>query len=561
MRPAILYILTFYLLYGSSVAQPVLDQPDSILIRSLLKLSLNYRKINSDSAEIYAKRALALAKKGSSTYWQAASFRELGSTMLFRGGKDNQEKALKFARKSLVLFTNLKDSLGIFSCLINISNVYQKQSDYSTALKYTIEANDLATLMNNDTTLAYSFGSLGNAHFNLGHYREANSYYEKSRLLFLKINSDQELNALHNMARCLHLLGEYDKAIRLYNELDMHFAIRKNHYLHARLLVDWAKVNLETENLREAKHRLIEALKISTASNFSETIQLSLNDLAEVYFRLNKIDSAHFYINKSIEMVTSAEISPRLITAYKMKGRILEYDGNNTEALHYYKRANFLIDSLDISGKISTTSRLLFKEKEKQFELEQAKNKDTAVSQEFMISGILVFLLLGSITTVLLLMRYRRLTRRLSTEEDFKDQLQREMTTSSTKLVVKNDILNRVDTSLNTLDLKTLPPGTREQVQQIRRLLVSDKNLDKEWDNFFRHFTRVHPEFIEKLRYNYKLSKNELKICAFIKMNLSYKEIGQILNIKPSSVKVSLYRIKKKVGLSEDEKIVDLLKD
>ena len=71
---------------------------------------------------------------------------------------------------------------------------------------------------------------------------------------------------------------------------------------------------------------------------------------------------------------------------------------------------------------------------------------------------------------------------------------------------------------------------------------------------------QVHPRFFEKLQSNFPdLTPNELKLCAYTRINLSNKEIARLLDVNSSSVEMARYRMKKKVGLEGQTTITDFI--
>jgi DNA-binding CsgD family transcriptional regulator len=84
--------------------------------------------------------------------------------------------------------------------------------------------------------------------------------------------------------------------------------------------------------------------------------------------------------------------------------------------------------------------------------------------------------------------------------------------------------------------------------------------LKDEWEVFENNFSQVHDEFFEILKAKHaKLTPKDLKICAYIKMNLSSKEIAPLMNISVRGVETHRYRLKKKLDLENDISVVDYL--
>ena len=76
------------------------------------------------------------------------------------------------------------------------------------------------------------------------------------------------------------------------------------------------------------------------------------------------------------------------------------------------------------------------------------------------------------------------------------------------------------------------------------------------------NFERIHHNFFEKLmEMNPKLTKRELRLCAFVKMNLANKEISPLLNISVRGVETARYRVRKKLGIDHDLSFHEFLID
>ena len=91
------------------------------------------------------------------------------------------------------------------------------------------------------------------------------------------------------------------------------------------------------------------------------------------------------------------------------------------------------------------------------------------------------------------------------------------------------------------------------------RITRLNKTINKEIDNkqqnqlFETYFDEVHQEFFEKLKQQYpQLSPREMRLSAYIKMNLTSKEIAALLNITDRGVEISRYRLRKKLNLPRE---------
>jgi DNA-binding CsgD family transcriptional regulator len=89
-----------------------------------------------------------------------------------------------------------------------------------------------------------------------------------------------------------------------------------------------------------------------------------------------------------------------------------------------------------------------------------------------------------------------------------------------------------------------------------------DLRLEDSWKTFSRSFEEVHPGFYDRARQRYHdLTFNELRILALLKMNLSYKEIANILNVSAEGVKKARYRLRKKLDLASEDSLQQFAAD
>ena len=90
---------------------------------------------------------------------------------------------------------------------------------------------------------------------------------------------------------------------------------------------------------------------------------------------------------------------------------------------------------------------------------------------------------------------------------------------------------------------------------------INNHLIDKEdWLTFQLHFSNSHAQFFQNLREKHPdLSSNEIKLSAYLKLNLSSKEIASLMNVAITSVEQSRYRLRKKFNLDKDENLVNYI--
>lgn len=146
---------------------------------------------------------------------------------------------------------------------------------------------------------------------------------------------------------------------------------------------------------------------------------------------------------------------------------------------------------------------------------------------------------------------------KLEAEIRFRDQ---QLATATMHLVQKGEILLSVQENLNQILKHSNSPQLQKDIQQLLNLLKSDANLDEDWEQFAFHFDQVHVDFLKRLRDQYpQLSSNDYKLCAYLHMNLSTKEIAPLMNISVRGVEMSRYRLRKRLGLEGSVNLSEFL--
>ncbi len=141
---------------------------------------------------------------------------------------------------------------------------------------------------------------------------------------------------------------------------------------------------------------------------------------------------------------------------------------------------------------------------------------------------------------------------KLSTEIEAKNS---KLMFSSVQMAHKNEILNEVKTDL--LAAQKSPEKSLRSL--VRKLDIEIQNEDY-WKEFNLYFNEFDQNFIKKLRASYPdLTKNDLRLCSLLRIDLSTKEIASLLNVSLRAVEQSRYRLKKRIGLPKGENLVKFI--
>ncbi len=141
---------------------------------------------------------------------------------------------------------------------------------------------------------------------------------------------------------------------------------------------------------------------------------------------------------------------------------------------------------------------------------------------------------------------------RLRNEQLEKDVVRKseELANSTMALIKKNELLYQIRQEVLSLKADSGSRLNPQSYQQIMGLIESNISSDHDWKVFETNFNRVHEEFLQKLIHEYpSLTPNDLKLAAYLRMNLSTKEIAQLFNITYRSLELKRYRLRKKMNL------------
>ncbi|MFK7935985.1 MAG: triple tyrosine motif-containing protein [Saprospiraceae bacterium] len=137
---------------------------------------------------------------------------------------------------------------------------------------------------------------------------------------------------------------------------------------------------------------------------------------------------------------------------------------------------------------------------------------------------------------------------------------QRELVSATMHIVQKNERLQDIKTRLVELQKKSAEPKIAKEIRTLVRNLQQDEVLDDGWEQFMLHFNQLHGNFTDRLQKEFpKLTPKDLKLCAYLRLNLSTKEMASLMNITVRGVEASRYRLRKKFDLPPESNLITFL--
>ncbi|NRF41597.1 triple tyrosine motif-containing protein [Pedobacter foliorum] len=136
----------------------------------------------------------------------------------------------------------------------------------------------------------------------------------------------------------------------------------------------------------------------------------------------------------------------------------------------------------------------------------------------------------------------------------------RELANSAMSLVYKNELLQKLSQEMLKLKDSNGKPLAEEQLRKIQKVIDDGMNDERDWNLFESSFNEAHESFFKKLKANHPdLVPNDLKLCAYLHMNMSSKEMASLLNISLRGVEIRRYRLRKKLDVPHDKNLVEFL--
>jgi len=443
--------------------------------------------------------------------------------------------------------------------------------------------------------------ALSNYYLNEGKYSDAFFIFHKELEKFKQLQDNSYI------VRTLNGLGLICSRINLHN-LAEYYYLEADKYNKPEFpdyfLIKFNKFNSPYyEDV--AIDSLLNLVEFAKNEKYTEIIPLLYLSLGRFYL-LSEPEKAFMYFDEIQFMYFDAPIFKSL--QYAFIGFHYFNNSDFSEALRYYKDAQIIMEegtdflnlkalyngisiiygnlnmydsafiysqkSEDLSQKIHSNLIAIETHQQNITTMYEASLKDLNIAEQKndMKNRQLANVLIISISAIMLILLFlllvqkqkRRKTKELTDEIKSKeiekqnqkkllDAKKREITSYSALVTNKNQLLKQIK-DLNTQE------HNNNIITKIDDIIRDNLNIDKEWDNFKLHFDKVHPDFFEKLKQqNNHLTEENLKLCAYIKMRLSSKQIAQLLNIGYRSVVTARNRLKNKLHLSEDEDLDDFI--
>ncbi|MFD2248060.1 two-component regulator propeller domain-containing protein [Pontibacter ruber] len=134
----------------------------------------------------------------------------------------------------------------------------------------------------------------------------------------------------------------------------------------------------------------------------------------------------------------------------------------------------------------------------------------------------------------------------------------KELSSSALHVMQNMEAVYKVKNQLEEVMEQVSDKETRQQLRKILRSVDEEIKIENNWEQFEAHFNQVHQDFLKRLSNDYPdLTHKDLKMCAYLRLNLSSKEIASLLKLSLRGVETSRYRIRKKMNLDPEVSLTE----
>jgi DNA-binding CsgD family transcriptional regulator len=136
----------------------------------------------------------------------------------------------------------------------------------------------------------------------------------------------------------------------------------------------------------------------------------------------------------------------------------------------------------------------------------------------------------------------------------------RKLADSTMELIRKNEMLQSIKNNLTKLESSKDTERQSKAIRQLNHMIDSHLSSEEDWKVFESNFNQLHDQFFKRLKDQFPdLTPGDLRLAAYLKMNLSSKEIAPLLNISLRGVENKRYRLRKKLNIDADDNLTEML--
>ena len=555
-----------------SLKQMVQQADDQSKVKAMIRLSNHYFYSKPDSALFYIQKGLALAKERHFTKYELKMMNLLG---IFYNEQGNYKRAKEVLDKTYRLAMQSNDTLSMISALGNLGNNRLHVGKFDEAINYYTRIAGMYKKLGNIKGMAKVYGAMGNMYREMHKNDKALEYYNRSQKKFLKVHDTVSSAIL--MLNSSFILIKMNQIKQAEHSLQNAYQIFQRKHINlnaAKCLEGLAKINIKKKQYDKALQYSLQALDIFKKVHSKTDLSLNYSYLAKIYIAQKNYKNAEKYLLMAYRLDSTEHIYNRLEDISANLKKVYDSMGDIKNA---YRYANKYVTYHDSVYNIQANKKFAeleakYETAEKQRKIEKLESKrklDKARFRNMLISGISLILLLLIVTYIIVQKRKKQkeiaeleLEKSRIRSQSLSEQLElknKQLTTHALNMMQKNQLLSAFGNNLSEI-AREVEGAAKTKLKRLKREVQHLLNSEKDWDTFKVYFEQVNKEFLQKIKQiNPELTQTDLRLATLLKLNMTNKEIGSILNITHQSVRNAQYRLKNKLALAGDIDLRDFI--
>ncbi len=586
MKPILFWLFLFILVQHCNLPYDTGKQIEIARLDYLLEALDTLSWQNPETGHRYASEAIQIAVMTNDSL-------RLAQALLKKAGcfqtQDVSDSALIFFKQGLKVAESIRKDSLVAKIKNGIANFYLRREDYPEAMKYLTDALTISERVGYKHVMGLVYNGLGLVCISMKEYDKAIDYFSNAKIICRETGDlPNEAGINMNIAGCYAELGEYSMAYQFYlDNLDAQLKLNDTAQIvlaHINLGIisrTMGNLNVSLQQLGKARTFLQNYPNQSLEST-------TLLELGTTHLVAGNGEKARKLLLESLQFSSGTLAKSNSMEALARLSELEEKNGNPKLSLEYFKRFTMIKDSV-----MNDETRRSVEEIQWKYDLQKKEYENELLSKKIEIkqrqnNNLRIifgsFILVAILTGVLIWLAYKNLRNsfklkasenarlqekidaderinqleklRLQTEIDSKN---RELTSTSLQLITKNKLL--ADIGEMTGSFYSSGQIDKPSYHGLQRLIRENLNLDKDWEQFKEVFEKVHENFFVILKTNFPdLTEHEMRLCAYIRINLRNKEIARMLNVSPATVNTSRYRVRKKLDLDNKTSLEDFVR-
>ena len=542
-------------------------EPDSIRYEAGTALARFNMRFGPDSSRATGNRVLSFAQKAENKTWEAEAIKWIGITHAQQG---QFAEARDYFLKNYDLVQELGDETGVAIILGNIGTVFYEMGNYPQAQEYLLKSLKLAEKINHEPTISRAFNNLGNVHNDLQNLDTSLEYYQKSLAIKEKMGLKKSLPLVHNNIGLIYsqqkkprlAIASFNESVRLAKEVNDPISESRG---YSNLGAEYAKI----DDFDKALELHDKAIALKSKLNDKDGLASTLVYRGRTYLQLKRWTDARDDCLRGKELSETTGHTILLKEACSCLSKAYKNLGNHKASLEFHERFAQLKDTLFNQERTQEITRAemnyQFEKKQladsinfhklqtaQQVAHERQLNKQNTKFYLLLITSLAV---IGFLTFLYYKHRQNLKLKKvenqlLNSEIEFK---KKDLTTMAVNISNNQEWAESLAERLKSLKAAT----GRKRQKELELLEEEIKNkvwVNKDSDDFYQKVDELSSSFYAQLNEQFEgLTKTDVRLCSFIKLNLNTKQIATLQNINPSSVKMSRNRLRKKLKLSPDD--------